>query len=121
MSADQILVLLLTLAASVPMWVPVVKRAWPTLLGSLRRGVREGERAFDEYRHRARQRADFEAAIERRAHEARLPDQHRSDLVVVASDYWDRYCTGQVSLQLALCECYAWINRRTTQRQRSLS
>lgn len=111
-----IVVLVIIVAATVPMWVPVVTRAWPTLLGRLRRGVREGERAFEQYRHRTRQRADFEAQIERHAWEAGLAEDHYPGLIEHMGMYWDRYSRGQVSLHLAVCECYAWINRRTTRR-----
>lgn len=109
-------VLVIVVAATVPLWVPVVCRAWHSLPGQLRRHVREGERALAQYRQRNRQRADFEAEVERYAWEAGLPDDHYAGLVEHMGVYWERYSRGQVSLHSALVECYAYINRRTRAR-----
>jgi hypothetical protein len=123
--APGIVVLLVVIAAfTVPVWVPVLKSEWLPALrraalalpGQLRRHVREGERAVAQYRERNRQRADFEAEVERYAWEAGLPDDHYAGLVEHMGVYWERYSRGQVSLHSALVECYAYINRRTRAR-----
>ncbi|MCU0757160.1 MAG: hypothetical protein MUE46_18945 [Xanthomonadales bacterium] len=104
------------LAFTVPVWVPVVCRGWHSLRGRLHRHVREGERAVAQYLERNRQRADFEAEVERYAFDAGLPDDHYAGLVEHMGVYWERYSRGQVSLHCAMCECYAYINRRTRAR-----
>jgi hypothetical protein len=116
MLAGAIFVAVIVAAATVPRWVPVVRRAAQALPGQLRRHLREGERALAQYRQRNRQRADFEAEVERYAWEAGLPDDHYAGLVEHMGVYWERFSRGQVSLHSALVECYAYINRRTRAR-----
>jgi hypothetical protein len=115
--APGIVVLLVVIAAfTVPVWVPALRRAALALSGQLRRHVREGERAVAQYRERNRQRADFEAEVERYAFDAGLPDDHYAGLAEHMGVYWERYSRGQVSLHSALVACYAYINRRTRAR-----
>jgi hypothetical protein len=116
MSADTVLVgpfvLLITVAAAtVPMWVPVVKRRW--------------RRAVIRVRHcretvlRARRRHEFEAGVEMLAFEYSLSDAVRADLQRYAAVLWRRYELGHTTLQYAQHECAAWVSR--TQRQGATS
>lgn len=119
MSADQIqallsalastvlpgafVVLLVFVAFTVPIWVPVVTRRW-------RRAVVQ-VRDYRDRLLRARRRSEFDAGVESLAFEYSLSDIEREQLLRYAAVLWRRYELGHSTLRYAQLECHAWVTR----------
>lgn len=100
-------VMVVVVAATVPMWGPVLWR-W------LRQDeVRLACAELDRWeREMDRQRVDYEAAVIRTAQRRGLPDADWSALREGMDRWWAHYRDGRITWQVALCEAEAWISRR---------
>lgn len=107
MVALSLFVVLVVVAATVPMWGPALWRWFRQdearlVCAELDRWEREMDR----------QRLDYEAAVIRAAQRRGLPDAEWPALEGEMARWWQGYRDGRITWQVALCEAEAWISRR---------
>jgi hypothetical protein len=105
--ASILILLVIVLATTVPMWVPALLRF---LRQDLAR-IELAEMARWE-REMQRQRLDYETAVQRAAQRRGLPDSEWPELSMRLERWWHRYAAAEISWQTALCEAESWISRR---------
>lgn len=105
--AGIFVLLVLILAATVPMWGPAL---WRFLrqdesrlaLAEIERWEREMER----------QQCGYQAAVQRLAHIHKLPAEHYPALSEAIPRWWSAHRDGRSTWSDAMCEAEAWICRR---------
>lgn len=100
----------LVLAATVPLWVPRLLRAF-------RRGVAVADFLLSDEADKleqmlTRQREDWRIQVQRSAARRGLPATQLPALSMAMDRWWLHYVEGRISYHAALCEAESWISRR---------